>query len=73
MRHCEGGMIIILFLSLANLIAIIISLIGGVQVEGAAGVVVEAELEALLRERHGEDGQGCGEDYHRDYHEDECC
>ena len=44
-------------------------LIGGVQVEGAAGVVVEAELEALLRERHGEDGQGCGEDYH----EDECC
>ena len=71
MRHCEGGMIIILFLSssLANLIAIIFSLIGGVQVEGAAGVVVEAELEALLRERHGEDGQGCGEDYHKD----ECC
>ena len=72
MRHCEGGMIIILFLSssLANLI--IFSRIGGVQVEGAAGVVVEAELEALLRERHGEDGQGCGEDCHRDYHRDEC-
>ena len=73
MRHCEGGMIIILFLSssLANLI--IFSRIGGVQVEGAAGVVVEAELKALLRERHGEDGQGCGEDYHRYHHEDECC
>lgn len=36
------------------------------QVEGAARVFVEAELEALLREWHGEDGQRCGENDDRE-------